>query len=129
MNSSLIAISTLIKSNIGEKCLASFLMTVSNQGLRDYLKLTNIYKGDAIKKKTGIIEMIIYGCTTNKLNKKEIEDLSTNRARKMLKANGINLKSLPGYGNARSKKKDMKAVECGGESNSNNMTSIKVTDY
>ena len=129
MNSSLIAISTLIKSNIGEKCLASFLMTVSNQGLRDYLKLTNIYKGDAIKKKTGIIEMIIYGCTTNKLNKKEIEDLSTNRARKMLKANGINLKSLPGYGNVRSKKKDMKAVEYGGESNSNNMTSIKVTDY
>ena len=61
MNSSLIAISTLIKSNIGEKCLASFLMTVSNQGLRDYLKLTNIYKGDTIKKKTGIIEMIIYG--------------------------------------------------------------------
>ena len=38
MNSSLIAISTLIKSNIGEKCLASFLMNVSNQGLRDYLK-------------------------------------------------------------------------------------------
>ena len=61
MNSSLIAISTLIKSNIREKCLASFLMTVSNQGLRDYLKLTNIYKGDTIKKKTGIIEMIIYG--------------------------------------------------------------------
>ena len=47
----------------------------------------------------------------------------------MLKANGTNLKSLPGYGNARSKKKDMKAVEYGGESNSNNMTSIKVTDY
>ena len=47
----------------------------------------------------------------------------------MLKANGINLKSLPGYGNARSKKKDMQAVEYGGESNSNNMTSIKVTDY
>ena len=36
-------------------------MTVSNQGLRNYLKLTNIYKGDTIKKKTGIIEMIIYG--------------------------------------------------------------------
>ena len=36
-------------------------MAVSNQGLRDYLKLTNINKGDAIKKKTGIIEMIIYG--------------------------------------------------------------------
>ena len=52
MNSSLVAISTLIKNNIGEKCLGSFLMLVSNQGLRDYLKLGNIYKGDAIKKKT-----------------------------------------------------------------------------
>ena len=69
MNSSLVAISTLMKSNIGEKSLASFLMTVSNQGLRDYLKLANIYKGNAIKKKTDFIEMIIYGCITNKLNK------------------------------------------------------------
>ena len=61
MNSSLIAISTLIKGNIGEKCLASFLMTVSNQELLDYLRLANVYKGDAIKKKTDLTEMIIYG--------------------------------------------------------------------
>ena len=80
MNSSLIAISTLIKNNIGEKCLASFLMTVSNQGLRDYLKLANIYKGDAIKKKTDLIEMIIYGCITNKLSKEKIEDISAKHA-------------------------------------------------
>ena len=71
MNSSLVAISTLIKSNIGEKCLASFLMNISNQGMRDYLGLANIYRGDAIKKKTDLIEMIIYGCTINKLEKKE----------------------------------------------------------
>ena len=49
MNSSLVAVSTLIKNNVGEKCLASFLMLESNQGLRDYLKLANIYKGDEIK--------------------------------------------------------------------------------
>ena len=49
MNSSLVAISTLIKNNIGEKCLGSFLILASNQGLRDYLKLANIYKGDEIK--------------------------------------------------------------------------------
>ena len=105
MNSSLVAISTLIKSNIGEKCLTSFLMLVSNQGLRDYLKLANIYTGDAIKKKTDLIEMIIYGCATNKLNKEGIEDISTKHANQLLKRNGIILKSLPGYGNAGLKKK------------------------
>ena len=92
MNSSLIAISTLIKSNIGEKCLASFLMTVSNQGLIDYLRLANVCKGDAIKNKTGLIETIIYGCTTNKLNKEKIEDISTKHANELLKKNGIMLK-------------------------------------
>ena len=65
MNSSLVAISTLVKSNIGEKCIATFLMNVSNQALRDYLRLVNTYKGDAIKKKTDLLEMIIYGCITN----------------------------------------------------------------
>ena len=127
MNSSLVAISTLIKSNLGEKCLASFLMLVSNQGLRDYLKLANIYKGDAIKKKTDLIEMIIYGCTTNKLNKEGIEDISTKHANQLLKRNGIILKPLPGYGNAGLKKKDMKPVEYDRESN-NKKPSIRVSD-
>ena len=71
MNSSLVAISALIKNDTGEKCLASFQMLVSNQGLKDYLKLANIYKGDSIKKKTDLIEMIINGCTTNKLGKEK----------------------------------------------------------
>ena len=35
------------------------------------------------------------------------------------------LKSLPGYGNGRLKKKDMEPVNCDGESNK---TSIKVID-
>ena len=110
MNSSLVVISTLI-SNMGEKCLASFLMTVSNQGLRNYLKLANIYKGDAIKKKTDLIEMIIYGCITNELNKEGTEDILSKHANQLLKKDGIILKSLPGYGNAGLKKKDIKPVE------------------
>ena len=49
MNSSLVAISTLIKNNIREKCLGSFLILASNHRLIVYLKLANIYKGDEIK--------------------------------------------------------------------------------
>ena len=80
-------------------------MNVSNQGLRDYLKQVNIYKGDAIKKKTDLIEIIIYGCTTNELDKENIVDITTKHANQLLKRDGIILKSLPGYGNARIEKK------------------------
>ena len=62
MNSSFAAISTLIKSDIGEKCLINFLMNISAQALRDYLECANIYKGTSPKKKTDLIEMIVYGC-------------------------------------------------------------------
>ena len=62
MNSAFVAISILVKSNIGEKCLTNFLMNVSAKGLRDYLECANIYKGTSPKKKTDLIEMIIYGC-------------------------------------------------------------------
>ena len=61
MNPAFVAISTLVKSNIGEKCLMNFLMNVSAKGLRDYLECANIYKGTSPKKKTDLIEMIIYG--------------------------------------------------------------------
>ena len=43
MNSSLESISTLVKSNVAENCLINFLMNVSSQSLRDYLRLANIY--------------------------------------------------------------------------------------
>ena len=76
MNSALVAISTLIKSNIGKKYLINFLMNVSAQALRDYLECANIQKGTSAKKKSDLIEMIIYGSITEKLNKKEIEDIS-----------------------------------------------------
>ena len=80
MNSSFAAISTLIKSDIGEKCLINFLMNISAQALRDYLECANIYKGTSPKKKTDLIEMIVYRCITEKLNKNGLEDISTKQA-------------------------------------------------
>ena len=82
---SLIAISILVKSNIGEKFLTNFLMNVSNSALRKYLKLANIYKGESTKKKTELIEMIIYGCITNSINKYEIKEISKDQANKILR--------------------------------------------
>ena len=70
--------------------------------------------------------MFIYGCITNKLNKEGIEDISANHANKILKRNGILIKSLPGYGNAGLKKKRMKAVEYNDVNSSNKKPSIKV---
>ena len=64
MNSTFAAISTLIKSNIREKCLINLLMNVSTKGLKYYMKCASIYKGTSTKKKTNLIEMIVYGCIT-----------------------------------------------------------------
>ena len=108
MNSSFVAISTLIKNNIGEKCLINFLMNISAQALRDYLECANIYKGNSSKKKTDLIEMILYGCITDKLNKKVIEDISAKQANQILNKNKIIVKSLPGYGNVELKKNELK---------------------
>ena len=47
MNSSFVAMSALIKSDIGEECLVNFIVNISTQALREYLKSANIYKGDA----------------------------------------------------------------------------------
>ena len=108
MNSAFVSISTLIKSNIGEKCLINFLANVSSQALRDYLECANIYKGNSPKKKTDLIEMIVYGCITEKLNKKEVEDISIKQANHILNKSNIIIKSLPGYGNAALKKSEIK---------------------
>ena len=108
MNSSFVTISTLIKNNIGEKCLINFLMNISAQALRDYLECANIYKGNSSKKKTDLIEMILYGCITDKLNKKVIEDISAKQANQILNKKKIIVKSLPGYGNAELKKNELK---------------------
>ena len=60
------------------------------------------------KNKTKLIEMIVYGCITNKLNKEEIEDISINHIKQILNKNGTLIKSLPGYRNSGLKKKDIK---------------------
>ena len=107
MNLSLVAISTLVKSNIGQKYLINILMNISAVSLRDYLKLANIYNGNSTKKKTDLDEMIVYGCITNKISKEDIQEMSINRTNKILKENGINIKSLSGYGIAGLRKKDI----------------------
>ena len=50
-------------------------MNVSTQALRNYLECTNIYKVNSSKKKTDLIEKIVCGCITEKLNKKGVEDI------------------------------------------------------
>ena len=107
MHSSLAAISTLVKSNIGKRCLIKILMNISTSSLRGYLKLADIYDGNSNKKKTDLVEMIIYECITNKINKGDIQDISIKKARKILKEKEINIKSLPGYGNMGLRKKDI----------------------
>ena len=52
--------------------------------------------------------MIIYGCITEKLNKKEVADISITQPNQILNKNNIKVKSLPGYGNINLKKKEIK---------------------
>ena len=89
-------------------------MNISSQSLRAYLKLANIYDGYSNKKKTDLVEMIVYGCMINKISKEPIKDISMNRALNILKEHDISIKSLPGYGNIGMKRKDIKpyTYEC-----------------
>ena len=64
-------------------------MHVSTKGLKDYLKCESIYNGSSTKKKTDLIEMIIYGCITGVLNKKEIEHISNKEAKHILNKNKL----------------------------------------
>ena len=114
MNSSFVVISTLVKSNLGDRCLINTLMNISSQSLRAYLKLANIYDGNSNKEKTDLVEMIVYGCMINKISKEPIKDISMNRALNILKEHDISIKSLPRYGNIGMKRKDIKAYtyEC-----------------
>ena len=86
----------------------SYIMNASLQALRDYLECANIYKGTSPKKKSDLIEMIYYGCINEKWDKKEIEDISTKQANQILNKNNIIIKSLPGYGNAALRKKEIR---------------------
>ena len=52
MNSNLAVISTLVKSDISERCIINFLTNVSSRALRNYLECGNIYKGNCLKKES-----------------------------------------------------------------------------
>ena len=109
MNSKLTVTSTLIKSNVEEKCLINFLMNMSTKALKDYLECASIYKGTSPKKKTDLIEMIVYGCMSGTLNKKDLKDITIKEAKQILNKNSITINSLPGHGNMGLKKKEIKS--------------------
>ena len=100
MNSAFVMISIVMKSNWNERCLVNALMDINNEGLRTYLRLANIYDGNSNKRKSDLIEMIVYGYMNGKISKKSLEDFSTNNALNLGKDKKISIKYLPGYGNS-----------------------------
>ena len=104
MHSLFVAIATLVKGNLDEKCLINILMNISSKALRDYLECVKIYKGAPSKKKTDLVEIIVYG-HIDKINKIGVEDISKKEANQILRQNKILVKSLPGFGNIGLKKK------------------------
>ena len=61
-----------------------------------------------IKKKSDLIEMIVYGCINGKIKNKKIDDISFSRANTTLREHNISIKVLPRHGNMGLKKKDIK---------------------
>ena len=108
MNSSLVCIGILVTSNISKHCLIKFLNEVSSSALRNYLGAAEVYDDNANKKKSDLIEMIVYGCMNGKLKNKIAEDISFNRAIAILREHKINNKSLLGNGNMGLRKKGIK---------------------
>ena len=51
MNSSLVCIGILVKSNITKHCLINFLNNVSSSALHLYLGAAEVYNGNANKKR------------------------------------------------------------------------------
>ena len=107
MNSLLVAIAILVKSNLGEKCLINILINISSDAMREYLECGKIYKGASSKKKTDLVVMIVYGCITGKINKMRLEDKSKKEGNQILKQPNIIVKSLPGHGNIGLKRKEI----------------------
>ena len=58
MNSSLVCIGILVKSNISKQCLINFLNQVSSSALRKYLGAAEVYDGNAKKKKSDLIDLL-----------------------------------------------------------------------
>ena len=109
MYSSFVSIATLVKSNLGERCLINIPMNIWSESLRYYLEYGKIYKGISSKKKIDLVEMIVYGCTTDKTNKLGLQDITKKETNQILHANKIRIKTLPGYGNMRLKRKEILA--------------------
>ena len=61
-----------------------------------------------IKKKSDLIEMIVYGCINGKIKNKRIVNISFNRANTILREHNVSIKALPRHGNMGLKKKDIK---------------------
>ena len=108
MNSSLVCIGILVKSNISRHCLINFLNEVWSRALRVYLGPAEVNDGNANKKKSDLIEMIVYGCMNGKLKNKVVDEISVKKAYAILRENNVTVKSLPGYGNMGLRKKDIK---------------------
>ena len=122
MNSVFWCISILVKSKLPKNCLINYLNEVSTQSLRIYLRLASIYDSNSNKKKSDLIEMIIYGCMNGSLKNTMIKDISNDKAISILKEKDISFKSLPGCGNLGLRKRDLKSyVE-------NDKSSIKLQD-
>ena len=90
-------------------------MNITTKALTDYLECAKIYKGASSKKKTDLIEMIVYGHITNEINKMNHVDISKNECSQILKQNKINVRSLPWYGNVSRKKKEIVPSSISGE--------------
>ena len=82
MHSSFVAISTLVTSNLGERCLINILMNIWSESLRYYLEYGKIYKSISSKKKTDLVEMVVYGCVTDKINKMGLQDITKKKPTK-----------------------------------------------
>ena len=108
MNSSLVCVGILVKNKISKHYLIKFLNKVSSSALHRYLGLAEVYDGNANKKKSDLIEMIVYGCMNGKLKNKVLDEISVKRAYTILRENNINIKLLPEHGNMRLRKKDIK---------------------
>ena len=83
-----------------------FLMNVSSKGSKDYLSCASIYNGTSPKRKTNLIEMMVYRCMAGTLNIKE--DIKIKETKQILNKNNMTIDSQPGYGNMDLKKKEYK---------------------
>ena len=60
-------------------------MNISTNALSDYLECAKIYKGASSKKKTNLVELIVYGHITNKVNKINLVDITKTERNQIFK--------------------------------------------